>query len=49
MTNELFDKLVQPIPALLGSHFSDLSLIYVFGSQVSGDVHENSDVDIAIL
>jgi predicted nucleotidyltransferase len=49
MASELFDNLAQQVPALLSNKFSDLSLIYIFGSQVSGTVHQDSDVDIAVL
>jgi predicted nucleotidyltransferase len=49
MARELFDNLAQQVPALLSNKFSDLSLIYIFGSQVSGTVHQDSDVDIAVL
>ena len=49
MASELFDNLAKQIITLLTSEFSDLSLIYIFGSQASGAVHEDSDVDIAVL
>jgi predicted nucleotidyltransferase len=49
MASELFDNLAQQVPSLLSNKFSDLSLIYIFGSQVSGTVHQDSDVDIAVL
>ena len=49
MTINVFDNWVVQLSALLKSKFSDISLIYIFGSQASGDAHENSDVDIAIL
>lgn len=41
----LKEKLVQEMLLLL----PDVKLIYLFGSQVNGHAHQNSDIDIAIL
>ena len=39
----------QQISAYLSATFPDLLAAYVFGSQVSGQTHADSDVDLAIL
>lgn len=37
------------IVALLQSRFANLLAVYAFGSQVSGEADQNSDLDLAVL
>lgn len=49
MKAEFYNLAMQRLPSLLMNNLEGIALIYVFGSQVSGLSHEESDIDIAIL
>lgn len=47
--SELNKPIIEALPSILASKLSDVSLIYLFGSQASGLANNNSDIDIAVL
>lgn len=43
------DKLNKKIVSLLLSKLEGVEVIYLFGSQATGQIHKSSDIDIAVL